>query len=139
VTAALQATGLGKRFRRRWALEDCTVEVPTGRVAGLVGPNGAGKTTLLNLAVGLLTPSAGSIDVLGSRPDGSAEQLAKVGYVAQDTPTYVNLTVADHLRLGARLNPSWDAAMARDRIDELGWILGSEPESSPAVSELNLR
>jgi ABC-2 type transport system ATP-binding protein len=120
VTAALQAAGLGKRFRRRWALKDCTVEIPRGRVAGLVGPNGAGKSTLLNLSVGLLTANAGSIEVLGGRPDGSPGQLAKVGYVAQDTPTYAHLTVADHLRLGARLNPSWDAAMARDRIDELG-------------------
>jgi ABC-type multidrug transport system ATPase subunit len=43
----------------------CTLEVPTGHVAGLVGPNGAGKTTLLHLAVGLIEPSAGSIIVLG--------------------------------------------------------------------------
>ena len=45
--------------------------------------------------------------------------MRKVGFVAQDTPTYSGLSVADHLRLGAKLNPSWDAALARDRIDEL--------------------
>ncbi len=54
---ALHASGLGKRYRQRWALSDCTLEIPEGRVAGLVGPNGAGKSTLLNLAVGLLTPT----------------------------------------------------------------------------------
>ena len=59
MTAVLRAEGLGKRYRRRWALSDCTLDVPAGRVVGLVGPNGAGKSTLLNLAVGLLTPTRG--------------------------------------------------------------------------------
>jgi ABC-2 type transport system ATP-binding protein len=120
VTAVLQARGLGKRYRRRWALEDCSLAIPPGRVTGLVGPNGAGKSTLLQLAVGLLAPSAGSISVLGGEPGSGAEQLARVGFVAQDTPTYAGLSVGDHLRLGARLNPGWDAALAHDRIDALG-------------------
>ncbi len=55
----LQAEGLTKRYGRRAALSDCTLEIPPGRVVGLVGPNGAGKTTLLQLAVGMLTPTAG--------------------------------------------------------------------------------
>ena len=50
--AVIEASGLGKRYRRRWALADCTLAVPAGRVTGLVGPNGAGKTTLLQLAAG---------------------------------------------------------------------------------------
>jgi ABC-2 type transport system ATP-binding protein len=120
VTAVLQARGLGKRYRRRWALSDCTLEIPAGHVTGLVGPNGAGKTTLLSLAVGLLSPTAGTIEVCGGRPAGGAAQLAKVGFVAQDTPLYPGLTVADHLRLGARLNPRWDDGMARSRIERLG-------------------
>jgi ABC-2 type transport system ATP-binding protein len=65
---ALNASGLGKRYRQRWALSDCTLQIPEGRVAGLVGPNGAGKTTLLHLAVGLLAPTAGTITVLGGEP-----------------------------------------------------------------------
>jgi ABC-2 type transport system ATP-binding protein len=120
VTAVLRAHGLGKRYRRRWALSDCTLEVPAGRVVGLVGPNGAGKTTLLNLAVGLLTPTSGTIEVLGGRPAAGPAQLARVGYVAQDTPTYAALSIEDHLRLGARLNPGWDDAVARSRIERLG-------------------
>jgi ABC-2 type transport system ATP-binding protein len=96
------------------------LDVPSGRVVGLVGPNGAGKSTLLNLAVGILTPTSGAIEVLGGRPASGAAQLAKVGYVAQDTPTYAGLSVADHMRLGARLNPAWDDALARKRIDRLG-------------------
>jgi ABC-2 type transport system ATP-binding protein len=120
VTAVLDATGLGKRYRSRWALRDCTLQVPAGRVVGLVGPNGAGKTTLLHLAVGLLQPSAGEIGVLGARPAQSPSQLGRVGFVAQDTPMYSTLSVADHLKLGSWLNPKWDAGAAERRIEQLG-------------------
>jgi ABC-2 type transport system ATP-binding protein len=120
MTAVLSARGLGKNYGRRWGLADCTLDVPAGRVVGLVGPNAAGKTTLLNLAVGLLTPTTGTIEVLGGRPAAGPAQLARVAFVAQDTPTYAALSVEDHLRLGARLNPGWDDAMARERIQRLG-------------------
>ncbi|MGW5682654.1 ABC transporter ATP-binding protein [Nonomuraea sp. NPDC003754] len=119
MTSVLQAQGLGKRYGKRWALRECAIDIPAGHVVGLVGPNGAGKTTLLRLAGGQLEPTAGGITVLGGRPAGGPAQLARVGFVAQDTPVYAGLTVADHLRLGARLNPRWDAAMARERIKRL--------------------
>jgi ABC-2 type transport system ATP-binding protein len=119
MTAVLESRGLSKRYRQRWALTDCTLSIPAGHIVGLVGPNGAGKTTLLNLATGLLAPTSGTIEVLGGQPGGSPAQLARVGFVAQDTPTYAGLTVADHLRLGARMNPRWDDDLARDRIDRL--------------------
>jgi ABC-2 type transport system ATP-binding protein len=116
----LDATGLGKRYGKRWALRDCTIQVPAGRVVGLVGPNGAGKTTLLHLAVGLLQPSAGQIAVLGAQPAENPTQLGRVGFVAQETPVYSSLSVADHLSLGGWLNPRWDAGVAQRRIDQLG-------------------
>jgi ABC-2 type transport system ATP-binding protein len=120
MTAVLESRGLGKRYRQRWALADCTLSVPAGHVVGLVGPNGAGKTTLLNMATGLLAPTTGTVEVLGDAPAASPAQLARIGFVAQDTPTYAGLSVADHLRLGAHLNPGWDAELARDRIERLG-------------------
>ncbi|MDP9224453.1 MAG: ABC transporter ATP-binding protein [Actinomycetota bacterium] len=120
MTAAVETQGLGKRYGRRWALTDCTLEMPEGRVIGLVGPNGAGKTTLLHLAVGLLAPTTGTIAVLGRRPAEDAAQLNRVGFVAQETPIYGGLSVADHLRFGAWLNPGWDAALATRRIERLG-------------------
>ncbi|MCX5270794.1 ABC transporter ATP-binding protein [Streptomyces virginiae] len=116
----LEARALGKRYGRKEALSDCTLSVLSGRVVGLVGPNGAGKSTLLQLACGLIAPTSGSIEVLGGRPASGPGQLAKVGFVAQDTPTYAGLSIADHLRLGARLNPGWDARPAEERIRQLG-------------------
>ncbi|NEA27891.1 ABC transporter ATP-binding protein [Actinomadura bangladeshensis] len=117
----LHAEGLTKRYgRRRAALSGVDLRVPAGRVVGLVGPNGAGKSTLLNMACGLLEPSSGSLRVLGSPPAASAAHLARVGFVAQNTPVYPSFSVADHLRLGARLNPSWDQGMAERRIAQVG-------------------
>jgi ABC-2 type transport system ATP-binding protein len=116
----MEATGLGKRYSRRWALRECTLAIPAGRVVGLVGPNGAGKTTLLHLAVGLLAPTSGSITVLGANPADGPVQLGQVGFVAQDTPVYARLSVAEHLRMGAWLNPGWDRQIADSRIEQLG-------------------
>ncbi|MGP4030392.1 ABC transporter ATP-binding protein [Actinomadura sp. 3N407] len=115
----LHAEGLTKRYGRREALSDVDLRIPAGRVVGLVGPNGAGKSTLLNLACGLLEPTSGSLRVLGSRPAASAAHLARVGFVAQNTPVYPWFSVADHLRLGAHLNPSWDQGLAERRIAQV--------------------
>ena len=120
MTTVLEATALGKRYRRKWALDECTLSIPAGKVVGLVGPNGAGKSTLLQLSVGLLRPSTGEISVLGGAPGATPAQLARVGYVAQDTPTYAGMSVADHLRFGAWTNPGWDRALAEHRVARLG-------------------
>jgi ABC-2 type transport system ATP-binding protein len=119
VTAVIETKELGKRYRRLWALADCTLSIPAGHVVGLVGPNGAGKTTLLSLATGMLAPTTGTIEVLGGRPAAGPPQLARVGYLAQDAPVYAGLPVGDHLKLGKHLNPGWDAALAGARIKRL--------------------
>ena len=119
-SAAIETQALTKRYGRRTALSDTTMTIPSGRVVGLVGPNGAGKTTLLHLAVGLLAPSSGTISVLGEPPASGPESLARIGFLAQDSPLYARLTIDDHLRAGAWLNPRWDAEFAGARIDALG-------------------
>ena len=119
MSAVIEANGLGMRYRRTWALRDCTLAIPHGRVVGLVGPNGAGKTTLLHLATGLLAPACGTISVLGEHPAAGPAELARVGFVAQEAPVYARMTVADHLRLGAWLNPAWDDELAQRRIGQL--------------------
>jgi ABC-2 type transport system ATP-binding protein len=120
MTGAVESVGLGKRYGSKWALTDCTLSIPTGRVVGLVGPNGAGKSTLLHLAVGLSAPSAGTLTVLGDEPRSGPSQLARIGFLPQDSPTYSRLTVDQHLRMGQLLNPRWDATFAAGRIEELG-------------------
>jgi ABC-2 type transport system ATP-binding protein len=116
---ALAAEGLGKRYGRSWALRECSVQLPVGRIAALVGPNGAGKTTLLHLAVGLLRPDAGSVRVLGQDPRAGVEALAEIGFVAQDTPLFRDFTAAELITMGGKLNRRWDAGLARDRLSQL--------------------
>ncbi|GGX77236.1 ABC transporter ATP-binding protein [Streptomyces fructofermentans] len=119
--AALRATGLGFRYRRRaaWPLRDCGFTVPTGRVVALVGRNGAGKTTLLHLAGGLLRPSAGELRVLDAEP-GSPEARTRVALLTQDKALYPRFTVADTLLMGEKLNPRWDGATAERTVREGG-------------------
>ncbi|HEY6314343.1 MAG TPA: ABC transporter ATP-binding protein [Streptosporangiaceae bacterium] len=116
----IEASGLGKRYGGTWALRECSLAIPAGHVAALVGPNGAGKTTLLNLAVGLATPSAGVVTVLGGRPPGSLIALDGIAFVAQDTPLYKNLSAADLLHLTRNLSRRFDQAYAETRLGELG-------------------
>ena len=118
---AIRTRALGKRYGRTWAVQDCALEVPAGRIAALVGPNGAGKTTLLHLAVGLLRPDAGEVRVFGRDPREGTSVLADVGFVAQDTPLYRDFTAAELITMGGKLNRRrWDAALARERLAMLG-------------------
>jgi ABC-2 type transport system ATP-binding protein len=122
----VETSGLGKRYHQTWALRDCSLAIPAGHVAALVGPNGAGKTTLLNLAVGLATPTAGVVTVLGGSPAGSPAALNGIAFVAQDAPLYQNLSVADMLHLTRNLNLRFDRPFARARLAELGIPLGKK-------------
>ncbi|MCC8248738.1 ATP-binding cassette domain-containing protein [Saccharothrix luteola] len=99
---AVRARALGKRYRAKWALRECTFELPAGRVAALVGANGAGKTTLMTVLAGLLDAD-----------EGSAGAAGRVAFVSQEKPVYRNFSAADMVRLGARLNVVWDEARAR--------------------------
>ncbi len=119
---ALETTHLSKRYgRRTWALRDCTLTLPAGRVAALVGPNGAGKTTLLHLAVGLLQPSAGSVQIFGVSPTRMPKEvLPRIGFVAQDHPLYRGFSVADLLTMGRKLNPRWYQEAAMAHLNRLG-------------------
>lgn len=113
---ALEATGLGKSYRRGRALRECSFRLPAGRVCGLVGPNGAGKSTLLSLAAGFGTASAGRLRVFGADPR-SVQAREQVGYLAQDKPLYPRMTVEETLRLGRELNSArWDQRRAEDIV-----------------------
>ncbi len=102
--AACEARGLTKRFGDRVALDSVSFTLGRGELVGLVGANGAGKTTLLSVLAGVLAPDAGSLSLSGS-----------VGWVPQSVAIYSRLTVAENLRLFARLEKVADveAAVAR--------------------------
>ena len=135
MTAAVEARGLGKQYGRRWALTDCTLSIPAGHVVGLVGPNGAGKTTLINLATGMLTPTTGSIEVLGGKPASGPGQLARVGYVAQDTPTYSGLECRRPPSIRRAHEPGLGRRPgAQARSSSLGLDPGRRPGSCLAAS-----
>lgn len=118
---ALRTDGLGKRYRKKnWALRDCSLSIPTGRVTALVGPNGAGKSTFLRLVVGLLAPTTGSVEVLGQSPaDNTPQVLSRIGFLAQDHPLYKHFTVAELLRLGRSCNLRFDQGLAERRLAQL--------------------
>jgi ABC-2 type transport system ATP-binding protein len=118
-TPAIHTVGLGKRYGSMWALQDCSISVPPGRVTALVGPNGAGKTTLLKVLAGLSARSAGELSVLGRVPEQNDEFLDSIGYLAQDVPLYKRLSADEHLDLCAHLNHHWDAEGARTRLASL--------------------
>ena len=118
---AIRTSSLGKRYGSRWALRDCTLEIPSGSVTALVGPNGAGKTTLLHMVIGLVEPTCGVVEVFERSPRRDAnEVLPRLGFVAQDHPLHRNLTIAETLTYGRKLNPSWNQQLAASRIERLG-------------------
>jgi ABC-2 type transport system ATP-binding protein len=120
MTSVLATERLSKRYGSTFALRDCTLQLPPGRVAALVGPNGAGKTTLLHLAVGLLRPTEGTIRVLGGEPwESPREVLPRVGFVAQEHPLYRDFTVEETLAMGRALNPTWNGELALGRLRRL--------------------
>jgi len=117
---ALSAMGVGRRYRRFWALRDCSFNLVEGRIAALVGPNGAGKTTLLTLIAGLAEPNQGKIEIFGRQMSGQdPDALADVGFLAQDHPLYRGFTVGELLRMGQLMNRRWDQRLALERLERL--------------------
>lgn len=125
-TSVLEAVNLGKRYRRTWGLQDCTLTIPRGRVAALVGPNGSGKSTLLRMAAGLSRPNVGTMRVLGQTPSQESGNLReRVGYLDQDRPLHKSFRVAEMLRYGQNTNPTWNMDVAKTHLAQLDIPLGS--------------
>ncbi len=127
--AALRADGVSKRFGDRAALRDVSFSAAPGEMVALIGPNGAGKTTLLQILAGSLAPSGGS----------AAPAPEQVGWVPQQPALYAKLSVAENLRLFARLEkvPDVEASVAAmleqtdlaDRAgDEVGRLSGGNQQ-----------
>lgn len=111
------AENLGKKYSRGWALRDCTLRIPAGRIVALVGPNGAGKSTLMGMITGLLRPTTGRLSVFGDVPNGRGMH-ASVAFLTQAKPLYPQFTVAETLRYGRNANPGWDQEYAEELVEK---------------------
>jgi ABC-2 type transport system ATP-binding protein len=100
----IRAKGLSKHFGNQEAVTDLNFEVPPGVIFGLIGPSGSGKTTTVRLMTGVLHPSAGSIEVMGQRPQRfSAGRRRKLGYMPQHFVLYPDLSVWENMNFSASL------------------------------------
>jgi ABC-2 type transport system ATP-binding protein len=127
--ATLAARSLTKHFGSRTALNDVSFELRAGEIVAVIGPNGAGKTTLLSILAGILAPSEGEL----------TRSPREVGWVPQEPALYTRLSVAQNLRLFARLEklPDPEATVTRmlrqtgleDRADdEVGKLSGGNQQ-----------
>jgi ABC-2 type transport system ATP-binding protein len=104
--ATLTVRGVSKRFGARTALAPVSFEVAPGQLVGIIGPNGAGKTTLLSILAGVSQPSAGEV----------IQPAGKIGWVPQQPALYSKLSVAENLRLFARLEKVDDPEASVERM-----------------------
>ena len=109
----VEVTGLTKRYGRTLAVDDVDLTVLPGEVYGFLGPNGAGKTTTLRILTGLITPTSGTVRVLGGSP-GQSDILARTGSLIESPAFYPYLSGLDNLRLLAEY-----AGVPRPRIHEV--------------------
>jgi ABC-2 type transport system ATP-binding protein len=105
--AVIEVEGVGKRFGERAALRNVSLSATPGELLAVIGPNGAGKTTLLSILAGILEPDGGTVSIPGA-----------VGWVPQQAGLYRRLTVAENLRLFARLEGLDDVEGAVERMLE---------------------
>src|SRR5215212_9138722 len=103
MTNAITLHGLSKRYGARAAVENLTIDVPPGVVAGFVGPNGAGKTTTMAMLLGLVRPSAGTGTVLGDPIEHPAAYLPRVGAMIESPAFYPALSGRENLRMFATI------------------------------------
>ena len=119
-TAPLALNNVTQRFGKQTALRDISLEIPAGRIVGLLGRNGAGKTTLLHIAAGLLLPTTGACTTLGT-PSGKLDtpQLTRLGLVQQEGRYLEWMTVRQHLDFNASFYPGWDRALEARLLEAL--------------------
>ena len=116
---AIRARGLTKRVGELVAVDHVDLNVPKQQVYGFLGPNGSGKSTTIRMLCGLLTPTAGEIEVLGLRIPEQAEALRlRIGYMTQKFSLFEDLTVRENLEFLAAVQ-GLDKPRARKRIDDL--------------------
>ncbi len=138
---AIHADQLVKTFRDFWrrprveAVRSISFDIPAGQVFGLLGPNGSGKSTTIKMILGLLFPTAGSLEVLGASPRSTAVK-SRIGYLPEESYLYPHLTPLETLTFYARLF-DLPKAEARTRIEELLEMIGLSHARNRPVGEFS--
>jgi len=142
----LEASGLTKEYGTRSffsfnkvvAVERLDLKVFEGEILGFLGPNGAGKTTTLNMLVGIIEPSAGSIEIFGEKfISGDIEPLRRIGYVPEATQMPGYLSMLELLDFYARLFDIPDS-IAAERMKELLELVGLFKERNMLLKNLSM-
>ncbi|MGX7827841.1 sulfate/molybdate ABC transporter ATP-binding protein [Actinokineospora sp. 24-640] len=115
---SIQVRGVGKRFGSFVALEDVSVEVPTGGLTALLGPSGGGKSTLLRVIAGLERPDTGSVLIDGADATDIPVRRRGVGFVFQHYAAFKHLTVFRNIAFGLEIRRR-PAAEIKARVEEL--------------------
>ncbi|MBN4046877.1 ATP-binding cassette domain-containing protein, partial [bacterium AH-315-P07] len=115
---AIEIKNLTRKFRRKMAIDDMSLTVPTGRVYGLLGANGAGKTTLIKHLMGSYIPQQGSVRVMGLDPTKHPKDtLRRVGYLSEERLIPKWMTVAELMKFKRAFYPNWDPDFAEKLLE----------------------
>ena len=135
--AAIQTTGLTRRFGALTAVDNVSFSVAPGQFFGFLGPNGAGKSTTIKMLTGLLEPSAGSIEILGQPFSANALELKRqIGVVPEGMALLGRLTAAEYLRFVGRMY-GLDRATTNRRTEELLEFMQLANESKKLVTDFS--
>ncbi len=115
---AIEARNVTKRFGDFVALDDVSVEVPSGSLTAILGPSGGGKSTLLRVIAGLETPDSGEVFISGKEATALAPQKRGVGFVFQHYAPFTHMTVFDNIAFGLSIRRR-PKAQIRARVEEL--------------------
>jgi ABC-2 type transport system ATP-binding protein len=136
-TAAIQTTGLTRRFGELTAVDNVTFSVAPGQFFGFLGPNGAGKSTTIKMLTGLLEPSSGSIEILGKPFNAAALDLKRqVGVVPEGMALFGRLNAREYLRFVGRMY-GLDRATTNQRTEELLEFMQLANESKKLVTDFS--
>jgi ABC-2 type transport system ATP-binding protein len=132
---AVEADKTSFSYNNIKAIDELSLQVPSGISFGLLGPNGAGKTTLIRLLVGLLKPKSGSIRILGKTPSPANARL--IGYMPQQPALYSELSVAQNIDFFARIYGLKDKKQRSLRVDEVIKLVDLWPKRKTQVMKLS--
>jgi ABC-2 type transport system ATP-binding protein len=117
VALAIRTSGLTRRFGTHVAVNDVALEVPRGAVYGFLGPNGSGKTTTIRMLLGLMSPHAGSVEILGGEmPARAAEVLSRVGTLVEGPAFHPYLSGVENLRRLDEFDSTTDPGTSKQRV-----------------------